>query len=65
VKPGQGDFGLANVRYIAPGDPARSMVYHRMKLLGLGRMPHVASNIVDQDAVDLIAEWIRAMPARP
>ncbi|MGE3316055.1 MAG: PQQ-dependent sugar dehydrogenase [Planctomycetaceae bacterium] len=65
VKPGQGAFGLANARYIAPGDPTRSMVYHRMTLTGLGRMPHVAVNIIDQEAVDLIREWIRQMPAKP
>jgi hypothetical protein len=30
-----------------------------MTLTGLGRMPHVASKIVDQEGVSLVAEWIR------
>jgi hypothetical protein len=33
-----------------------------MTLTGLGRMPHVASNIVDKPAVDLIGDWIRQLP---
>ena len=38
------------------------MIYHRMSLTGLGRMPHVASSVVDKEAVALIAEWIRGLP---
>ena len=61
VAPGQGKFGLADARILAPGDPQRSMVLHRMKLQGLGRMPHVASNVIDKDAVKLIANWIKSL----
>jgi hypothetical protein len=39
-----------------------SMIYHRMKLLGLGRMPHVASNVLDEQALKLIGEWIKGLP---
>jgi hypothetical protein len=35
-----------------------------MTRLGLGRMPHVASNVVDDQGVELIREWLRKMPAR-
>ncbi len=61
VKPQQGAFDLKDPRYIVPGDPARSMIYHRMTRLGLGRMPHIASNVVDEPAVKLIGDWIKAM----
>jgi hypothetical protein len=44
-----------------PGDPERSMVYHRMTKLGLGRMPHVASNVVDEEAAKMLREWIAGM----
>ncbi|MFO0951598.1 MAG: PQQ-dependent sugar dehydrogenase, partial [Isosphaeraceae bacterium] len=37
TRPGQGTFGLNDPRVIAPGDPERSLVYHRMSLEGLGR----------------------------
>ncbi len=63
VKPGQGQFKLDDPRLLVPGDPHRSMVYHRMRLQGLGRMPHIASKLVDEDAVSLIAEWIKQLPA--
>ena len=61
VKPGQGTFDLKDPRILVPGDPERSMIYHRMTRTGLGRMPHIASNVVDDDAVKLIRDWIKAM----
>ncbi len=62
VKPAHGTFGLKDPRVIVPGDPGRSMVLHRMKLQGLGRMPHVASSVVDEQGVRLVEEWIRQLP---
>jgi uncharacterized repeat protein (TIGR03806 family) len=61
TKPGQGTFELNDPRILVPGDPDRSMLLHRMTRLGLGRMPHIASNVVDEDAVKLIRDWITAM----
>jgi uncharacterized repeat protein (TIGR03806 family) len=61
VKPGQGNFDLKDPRLLVPGDPDRSMIYHRMTRLGLGRMPHIASHVVDEPAVKLIGDWIKAM----
>lgn len=62
TKPGQGMFGLPDARIFVPGEPNRSMLLHRMKLTGLGRMPHIASNLVDTQAVQLIEQWIRETP---
>ena len=56
--PGQGLFGLTDPRIITPGDPLRSMILHRMEITTLGRMPHVASKVVDEDGVKLIREWL-------
>ena len=33
-----------------------------MNKIGLGRMPHVASNVIDAEGVALIREWIQKMP---
>lgn len=63
VRPQHGNFGLDDPRLLVPGDPDRSMIFHRMQKLGQGRMPHVASLVVDQEAVKLIREWIRHLPA--
>jgi hypothetical protein len=62
VRPAHGNFELKDPRVIAPGEPERSMAWQRMKLTGLGRMPHVASSVVDDKAVELIHDWIKQLP---
>jgi hypothetical protein len=57
--PGQGALGLTDPRIIAPGDPDRSLILHRMQLTGLGRMPHIASSVVDRAAVELLRSWLK------
>jgi uncharacterized repeat protein (TIGR03806 family) len=64
VRPGQGDFKIADVRLLAPGHPERSMIYQRMTMTGLGRMPHIATSIVDEKAARLIHDWIKQLPAK-
>jgi len=61
TRPGQGLFSLKDPRIIAPGDPVRSMILHRMELTTLGRMPHVASKVVDQEGVKLVREWLEKL----
>jgi uncharacterized repeat protein (TIGR03806 family) len=63
TKPGQGTFDLRDPRIIVPGDPDRSLVAYRMSKLGLGRMPHVASNVVDEKGLRLIRDWIKQLHA--
>ncbi len=62
TKPGQGMFDIPDARILVPGSPERSMVHHRMTRLGLGRMPHVASSVLDEKALKLIHDWIKEMP---
>jgi hypothetical protein len=38
------------------------MILHRMRLRGLGRMPHIASNVVDEQALELLRRWIETLP---
>ncbi len=59
VPPGHGGFDLEDPELILPGHPERSLIHYRMKKLGLGRMPHIASNVVDDEGVNLIEEWIK------
>lgn len=63
VAPAQGELGLAAPLLVAPGDAARSMLLHRVQTLGDGRMPPVGSNLVDEDGVALLEEWIRSLRA--
>ena len=61
TRPGQGNFSLTDPRILAPGEPNRSLILERMQLKGLGRMPHIASKVVDQEAVNLIRQWIASL----
>jgi uncharacterized repeat protein (TIGR03806 family) len=61
VPPAHGTFDLKDARLLVPGHPERSLIYYRMTKLGLGRMPHVASNIVDEKAARLVHDWIKGM----
>lgn len=58
ARPGQGTFKLDDPKIVVPGEPGRSLLLERMKIISLGRMPHVASKVVDQQAVELITQWI-------
>ena len=53
-------------RLFAPGEPARSVVWARMKTTDPAlRMPPLASSIEDELATDLIADWIAETKACP
>lgn len=62
TRPGQGSFDLKDPKVLVPGSPERSMIYHRMTKLGLGRMPHVASNVIDEKAAKMLRDWIAQLP---
>jgi uncharacterized repeat protein (TIGR03806 family) len=64
TRPGQGNFNLKDPRVLVPGEPNRSLILHRMQLEGLGRMPHIASQVVDQEAVSMIRQWIGSLSDR-
>ncbi len=61
VRPAHGDFGLKEPKLLKPGKPEESLIYHRMTITGLGRMPHVASSVVDEQGVKLVRDWIRQL----
>ena len=46
-------------RLVIPGDPSNSIILSRASATnGYGRMPPIASNIVDPDGVALLTDWI-------
>ena len=67
AKPTQGDFGIADARIVAPGDPFRSILLFRISKCGTGKMPYLGANVTDEAGLKLIREWIATMPgdARP
>ncbi|MDE2758467.1 MAG: hypothetical protein OXI92_18180, partial [Acidobacteriota bacterium] len=54
-------FDIPDARLVAPGDPDRSVLLHRMATRDRGKMPQLATSLVDRRAVELIREWIRRM----
>jgi uncharacterized repeat protein (TIGR03806 family) len=54
-----------DARIIVPASPQKSLLVIRMIELGRGRMPEIASLIVDQDAVTVLSDWIRSMSGCP
>ena len=65
ASPVQGEFGIAQAKIIAPGDPYRSTLYYRVSKLGRGRMPHIGSDVVDPRGRMLIRDWIASLTPRP
>ena len=63
TRPGQGTFQIPHARVLAPGDPYRSILLYRMSKLGRGRMPRVASNVIDEYGLRLLRDWIAQLPA--
>lgn len=65
TKPLHDTFGLPEARLVAPGMPDRSVLLHRLATTGKGRMPPLASGIVDEEAVRLLRDWIKGLKALP
>jgi uncharacterized repeat protein (TIGR03806 family) len=63
AKPLHQTFDLPDARLIAPGDPARSVVIHRMSRRGpnSGQMPPIGSNRVDAAGLELMTEWCKGL----
>jgi len=61
VNPQHDRRGIPNARLVAPGDPDRSVLLHRMLRRGRGQMPPLATSLVDEPAVQLIREWIASL----
>jgi uncharacterized repeat protein (TIGR03806 family) len=63
AEPRKGALGYgADYRIIAPGQAEKSMLVVRMRELGSGRMPPVASILVDDAGLALVSEWIGSLP---
>jgi uncharacterized repeat protein (TIGR03806 family) len=58
VAPQFGDLGAAGAAIVTPGDPALSVLALRMRAAGANRMPPLASEVIDEEAVAVIEAWI-------
>ena len=62
VVPLHDKLGIENAKLIAPGDPERSVLLQRLATRGRGRMPPLATSIVDEAGVKLLRRWIESLP---
>ncbi len=59
-------LGYDNAQIIAPDDIWRSMIYQRMNALNPTiKMPPLARNLVDTNALSVLAAWINSLPGTP
>ena len=59
--PNHGDQGLgADARIVVPGDPSKSILFHRVSKVGPGAMPPIGSQTPDTRVVGLLLQWILA-----
>ena len=61
--PVQNPLGITGAKVIVPGDPNKSVLFHRVGLVGNNQMPPIGKNMVDDRAVAVIAQWIASMHA--
>ncbi len=63
AKPQHTSFEIPDAKLIVPGQPEKSVLFLRVSRRGPNQMPPLASNLVDQEAIEMLREWIRTMPA--
>jgi uncharacterized repeat protein (TIGR03806 family) len=61
TKPMHHTFDLRDAKLIAPGEPDRSVLLHRVALRGQGQMPPMSTSVVDEPAVTMLREWIASL----
>jgi glucose/arabinose dehydrogenase len=60
-KPKHDTFNRKDALLVAPGDPERSVLLQRLMRRGPGQMPPLATNVVDEQAIDLVRDWIKGL----
>ena len=58
----QNNLGISGAYVVAPGDTNKSILFHRDGSLAAIKMPPLAKNVVDADALAVITSWILALP---
>ena len=59
--PVQNPLGILGAKVIVPGDTNKSMLFHRVSIVGQNQMPPLAKNVVDTNAVAVIGKWISSL----
>jgi uncharacterized repeat protein (TIGR03806 family) len=54
-------LGVSGAMVVKPGSLAQSLLHVRLGRLGAAQMPPIAKNVVDEQAMALMARWINAL----
>jgi uncharacterized repeat protein (TIGR03806 family) len=65
VAPELGELGVPGARLLVPGLPDKSLVSLRMHARDAGRMPPLATRLVDPEGTALVDAWIASLPGCP
>jgi uncharacterized repeat protein (TIGR03806 family) len=60
--PVENPLGISGAKIIVPGDTNRSVLFHRISIVGDLQMPPLARNVNDSAAIATIATWINSLP---
>jgi len=60
--PIENPLGISGAKIIVPHNTAKSILFHRLDLVGNLQMPPLAKNVIDRNAVSVIAKWIDSLP---
>lgn len=63
VKPVHDTFGLSEAAIVKARSPDQSILLERLKRRGPGQMPPLATRLVDDHAIEMIANWIQTLPS--
>jgi uncharacterized repeat protein (TIGR03806 family) len=55
-------LGISGARIVVPEDLDRSILLHRISVLGEMQMPPLARNLNDTNAIKTVAQWINSLP---
>jgi hypothetical protein len=55
------NFEIPNAKLVSPGQPDESVLLRRVGTRGNGRMPQLATSLVDKAAVEMLKEWITTL----
>jgi uncharacterized repeat protein (TIGR03806 family) len=55
-------LGISGAKIIVPGDVSKSVLFHRVSIVGNFQMPPLARNVTDTNAIPVLAAWINSLP---
>lgn len=62
----KGNLGYDNAKVVVPEDLYRSILWDRMNTLNATvKMPPLARNLIDTNAVQVVSDWIYSLPGTP